>query len=117
METVRQALEALRAAARTVDGLRVFNDVGPAIDPPCVVVPVPVLTWEGLCGPTNATFNIAIVVRPKDASQALLTFLPLVVAAIETVDGAVVMRADPAVYPGTTAGDLPAYQVTVDYAL
>jgi hypothetical protein len=119
VSTIEQAANALRAAAATVEGLRVHPDVGPGVDPPAVVVGVPALEWEALCpGPTSAQFPVWVVV-PNDLARAdtrLYELVPLVAAALDEVPDATVVRADPGTYPSSGV-DLPAYQITVDVAL
>lgn len=118
LDNAMAAKAALEEALRTVPGQRVYPDVGPAVDPPGTVVAPPALQWEGACtGPTSARFLVWLVVTNDDrAPQRLLTLLEPVTEALDAVDDAVVVRADPGRYP-ITNGDLPAYEIQVDYAL
>lgn len=124
MSAIEDAAKALRQAAATVapttvTALRVHPDVGPGVEAPAVVVGVPALEWEGICdGPTSAQFPVWVIV-PNDLARAdvrLFELVPLVADAIDAVPGASVRRADPGTYP-TSSGDLPAYQIQVDYSL
>jgi hypothetical protein len=113
LQGMRDAVAELAAA----ELLHVPPDVGPGVDPPAVIVGAPALLWEGLCGPTSAQVIVWVVVTLDDLSLArLLELVPLVAVALDTVENATVVRADPGTYPIGTS-DLPAYQIHVDVAL
>lgn len=118
MTLVSDAAEALEAALRTVPGLRVYTDVGAAIDPPGAVVGPPSLTWGSVCAePSSATFLVAVVVAMDDrAMPRLWELVPQVATALETVSDAVVRRATPDVWTSGTA-NLPSYAVFVEMSL
>lgn len=118
MNPIERAADDLRAALRTVEGLRVHPDVGPGVDPPAAVVGVPALEWHGVCGgPTDARFVVYVVAPAGErAAGQLFGWVPKVAAALDEVPDATVVRADPGAYPASS-GDLPAYEIQVDVAL
>ncbi|MFI6160390.1 hypothetical protein ACIA59_10620 [Micromonospora haikouensis] len=119
MNVIEQAEKVLRDALRAVDGARLHPDVGAGVSPPALVVGVPSLTWEGMCaGPTSARWLVYVVVPADNARAAgrLMELVLRVAAALDAVDDAVVVRADPGTYPAS-GGDLPAYEIQVDMAL
>lgn len=119
MPNVIEAADALRAALATVEGVRHYPDVGPGVDPPATVLGVPSLEWGSMCQePTSASWVVYLVVAADSARAAstLFQLLPRVVAALDAVEDAVVVRADPGTYPASS-GDLPAYQIQIDVAL
>ncbi|MDN5929485.1 MAG: hypothetical protein L0I24_00200 [Pseudonocardia sp.] len=118
MSTISVVSEALAAALRTVPGVRVWTDLHSPIDPPGVVLGPPALTWSSYTAdPTTGRF-LAYVVVPADgrALTALWDLVPLVAAAVDTVQDAVVLRADPANFSGGSA-DLPAYMIEIEVSL
>lgn len=118
MEAVQAAKAALVEALRTVEGARTFPDIGPGVTPPGLVVGVPSLEW-GSHGPlpTVARWVVYLVVFADErAASRLFELLPRVTDALDSVTDAAVTRADPGSYPSND-GDLPAYQITVEYAL
>lgn len=118
MNIIQQARQELVTALNAVQGARVHPDLGPGLSPPVLVVGVPALEWQTVCeNPTTARFPVYVVVKRDDrTADRLMELLPLVTAAVDGVPDAVVTRADPGSYP-TSDGDLPAYQITVEYAL
>lgn len=119
MAAIQAAKRDLLDALATVTGLRVYPDMGPAVDPPAAVLSPPALTWENMCpsGPSSARFLVYVVVTNDDrAVDRLLELVPRVAAALDEVTEAVVIRADPGSYP-ISASDLPAYQIQVDVSL
>ncbi|PZG18979.1 hypothetical protein C1I95_12435 [Micromonospora craterilacus] len=121
MNPIKKAAERLHQALVPVKGVRVYPDIGPDVSPPAAVIGPPALTWEGLpgCGgePTSGRFGVWVVVDDDDRSVSrLIELVPPVAAALDAVDDAVVVRADPTTYPGSSK-DLPAYQIQVDMAL
>ena len=111
--------EQLRAAVRTVEGVRVYEDPSATVRPPAAVVGPPRLQWEAGClGPTSATFIVIIMVAlDKRAVEQLLDLVPKVADAIdEQVIDAAVISADPAIF-NAGGTDLPSYELTVEVSL
>lgn len=119
-QVVAEATEELHDALELVDGVRHQpGDPGAGLDPPATVLGPPTLTWEGPhSDPSAATFVVYLVVGPDpaDATARLLELLPAVTEALDEVRDAVVTRAEAGRYAGSN-GDMPAYQITVEYAL
>lgn len=112
------ALQALAAAAGTVEAVRVFP-LGASVTPPAVVVGPPRLEWSTNCAAaSNATFSVFVIGALDDrAIEGLLDLAPLVAAAIEEGTPAVVLSADPGTYTSAGSGELPAYELTVEYPI
>lgn len=117
MSVLGDATADLAAAAAGVDGVRV-RALGEAVTPPAVVVGPPRLTPLTTCpGPSTASFPVHVVVGLDDrALERLWELVPAVWEAIEENTPAVVIAADPGTY-STGTGDLPAYQLQVDYPI
>jgi len=113
------ALDALFVALEGVDGLRVVRGIGLQVDPPAVVIPPPNLTWSAMGDdPTDATFSVGLLVVNNDRiTEQLLYWQPLVVAALQTVDNAVVTTAALGSWPAGGGTDLPAYLITTEVGL
>lgn len=113
---VADAAASLILALRGVDGVRIYDDPAATIDPPGIVLAPPTLTWDGYrTEPTDATFVVAVVVRPDArAMERLWDLVPLVAAAVDGVPDAAVRRAEPGTW---TANDLPAYLIEIEVAL
>lgn len=121
MGSIDDAAQALRDALsdpELAEDVRHFPDVGPAVTPPATVMGPPAFTWETPCdAPTSARWLVYVIVSADDrAMQRLFDLLPKVAAALDAVTDATVVRADPGTYP-TSNGDLPAYEIQVDYSL
>lgn len=118
MSPVVEAADALRAALAAVDGVRFYRDLSASLDPPAALLGPPRLTWEALCPePTSATFLVYLVVTADDRSvERLWDLIEAVTLALDEVTDAVVMEANPSTWP-SGATELPAYEITVDYAL
>ncbi|TKG58053.1 hypothetical protein [Prauserella endophytica] len=118
-ELVAERAEELRAAARTVDGVRVYEDPSATVRPPGVFVGPPRLQWQAMSSaPTSATFVVIVMVAmDKRALGRLLELTPRVAEAIDSLlPDAAVMSADPGVFlSGGT--DLPSYEITVEVSL
>ena len=118
MSTVKDAADALLASLVPVEQVRRYADPGAVVDPPGVVLGAPALTWgTGCADPTEARWLVYLVVAASDrALEELWELLPIVVAALDSVPGAAVIRADPGAY---LAGgpELPCYEIQVDYGL
>jgi len=71
-------------------GLRVVRDLGFSVDPPCLVLTLPSLTYEVYGpGPSAATFRVPLVVSADDRmGDQLLNLLPGVEQAIFDSDDA-----------------------------
>jgi hypothetical protein len=119
MNAVEAVIDALYGALAAVDGLRVARGVGLRLDPPAALVGPPQLELNGIASePTEATFIVPVVVADGEHTLAdLMAWTPLVIAAIDAVDDAVVRRADPGSWPAGSGSDLPAYLITVEVAL
>lgn len=122
MNAAIEAGNALKLALKGITGTRFYPDAGPAVSPPAggaVVLGPPVLRWEALCvEPTSARWVVwAVVAADVDRTlDRLLELVPKVAAALDAVRDAVVVQATPGRYPSSN-GDLPAYEVSVEYAL
>lgn len=116
MSVVSAAAAALEAALKTVDGFRVYADPAATVDPPGLVLVPPILTWSAYRGdPTDATFVVAVVVKPDArAVERLWEHVPLVAAAVDGLSDAAVRRAEPGTW---TANDLPAYLIEIEVSL
>lgn len=93
--------------------------VGEDPEPPCLVVVPPRLTWGGPgVEPTDAELVIALVVAKGDRSvDELLGLVEATVAALDTCDNDIVVRAaEPGTYP-SPAGELPAYLIEIEASL
>lgn len=118
MTALTDGFEALRAALKHVSGVRGCVLGERVIDPPATILAPPRLEWS-LHGqvPTEATFEVALVVAMGDRTTTqLLTLLPRVIAAIDAVPDAVVRSATAGIYPAAPK-DLPAYLISVDFAV
>lgn len=118
MSVVKAAAAALKAALKTVQDVIPHTDPGATIDPPATVLGPPALTWDALYGgPTSARWLVYVVVGVDDrAIERLWDLVPVVAAALDEVDDAVVIRADPGTYL-TGGGELPCYSIQVDVSL
>lgn len=119
----RDAYDSLKAGLKTVPELRQF-ELGQAIDIAGLVVGMPGLQWEtygnfggGTPPPTTARFVVFLVV-PMDprAMARLFDHIEDVTAAVETVENAVVISAEPGFYNDNTANK-PCYTISVEMGL
>lgn len=99
--------------------LRVYPDPGATVTPPAVVIGLPVLVSDSGCvGPRLARFKVAVIVSADErAAERLWDLVPLVEAAIWTVQDAVTA---PEQTPGvfTNGGlALPSYELSVEVGL
>ncbi|PXY17350.1 hypothetical protein [Prauserella flavalba] len=118
-ELVAEHAEELRAAVRTVDGVRVYEDPSATIRPPGVFVAPPRLRWESGCPePTSATFVVVVMVAmDKRSVERLLELVPRVAEAIDSLlPDAAVSTADPGLF-NSGGSDLPSYEITVEVSL
>jgi hypothetical protein len=116
--TPLEAADQLFAALATVGGVPPFRGVGVTLAPPASAVSPPRLT-RGAYGPdpTEATFQVAVVVaRSMDAMDLLLRLEPLVVAAVYEHTQASVGDSSPGTWPSGGV-DLPAYLIDVVFPL
>lgn len=116
--TPAQASDMIAGALRRVD-MRVHVDPGALVIPPTVVLQPPSLTWNlAQLEPTEAVFELLLVVAQSDRSlDEIFRLLPLVVEALEDSDSTAVVRT---AEPGTfLAGNtpLPCYRVRTEVAL
>lgn len=116
---ITDTIDVLSAALRGVSKLRVYDDPGAAVDPPAAVLGPPTLSWDGYDpDPSAAFFSLALVAPADDrALTTLLGFLPLVVAAVDTVTDAVVTTATPGSLPVGGNAELPAYLLSIEVSL
>jgi len=119
VSAIEEAADDLLAALRTVEGVWAYSDPGAPVEvPAATVLGPPALTWEAGCGgPTSARWLVYLVVAADETALARLwALLPAVVAAIDALPNAAVIRADPGAY---LAGgpELPCYEIQADYAL
>ena len=69
MSTVAAARDRLIATLET-SGLRVLRDVGRSPDTPCLMIPLPTLTYDVYAsGPTSASFQVPLVVSAPSVSS------------------------------------------------
>lgn len=115
MSAVADLAAALKAACLTVSEIRVYEDLGGAVDPPAVVIGPPTLGWDTTSAePSSARFSLYLVAAATDrALERLWALLPLVAAAVDAVPGAVVKTASPGFYQAGGV-ELPSYTVTVE---
>lgn len=116
MSAVLAARERLAEALR-LSGIRVNTDMGRSPDVPCLIVTLPTLTYDAYySGPTNATFQIPLVVSADDRTgEQLLGLLPDVEQALhESEDIALTGPAEPGSW-GTPP--LPCYLLTIEVSV
>jgi hypothetical protein len=111
-------LAALAEALRAVEGLRVYEDLGAAVDPPGAVLGPPTFAFDAYAPvATGATVPLSIAVAADEwALPRLVELLPAVVAAVDSVPDAVVRTATPGVLPAGN-GELPAYLLEIEVPL
>lgn len=118
--TIVEALQAIKDAVLTVDGVGFFN-IGEAPHPPCVVADLPSLGWTGgpynTSQPNTATFLLFLCV-PMDV-YVLSNLEPLVLSVTEAIynhiEGAVFTDAVPGTFSGPT--NMPCYVMTCEVNL
>lgn len=110
----------IAAALERLPDLQVVTGVGRQIAPPAVIIGPPRLTWAGYAQggqPSTGVFSVYLVVAMTErATEALLSRIASVTAAIEEFTPGVVTMANPGVYP-SPGGVLPSYQITVQMEL
>ena len=128
-EALIAALDALCAsdAAKVMNTrLRRFDEYGPPPTMPAVIVGSAQLGPEGTMRGrdgvmefTEARVPVWLAVPTDErAVSNLYTILPLVTAALDDVQDAVVVSAQPGRYPSPTdQKDYPAYEIVVEYAV
>lgn len=109
----------LKAALATVNGAVATTDPGGTLAAlPALVIGPPRLVWQtGCVEPTEARYLVWVVVDADE--RAIERLWDLVVEAGHAIDAysdAVVIQADPAVFPSGTA-QLPAYELQVEVPL
>lgn len=112
-------LEARDRLAETLagSGIRVLLDVGRSPDTPCLMIPLPTLTYDVYApGPTIASFRVPLVVEAEDrTNDHLLTLLPAVEQAIH--DSADASMAGPAEPGSWGTPPLPCYLLTIEVSV
>lgn len=116
--SIAAAAAELKAAAETVDGVRVYLDPGATFDPPAVLIAPPALDFTvGLGGPTNARFIVAVFAAADErALETLWDLVPQVAAAIDHDTDGVVTSALPSAWR-TGGTELPCYELIVEVPL
>lgn len=107
--------DALLAALKAVEGVRLHAELGDTPAPPAVYLSPPELAWRALGpAPSSSTWSAGLVVAGGGRAGAeLLRLLPRVVEAIEGVRDAVVTKATPGAWlAGTTS--LPCYLIEIE---
>jgi hypothetical protein len=105
------------AEALALSGVRVITDIGRSPDTPCLMLPLPTLTYDSFySGPTEASFRVGLVVSADDRTgEQLLTLLPAVEQALNEVeDIALTGPAEPGSW-GTPP--LPCYLLTIEVSV
>ncbi len=118
MSQISDVRDSLNVALKTVQGLRVYSDLGESMDPPAAIVGPPRLNWEAQCpGPTSARFLVYVVVGADErALENLWRWVELAADALDGVLDATVIRADPGTF-NSGGNDLPSYEITVEVSL
>lgn len=120
--TPAEALAQLYAALDAVPGTRLYRGAGVTIEPPtggcATAVGPPRLQRTGMGSePTEATFQVAVIVKKDERAFAeLMRWESVVAAAIDELEDAVVRDSNGGVWPSGSV-DLPAYVINVDWAL
>lgn len=112
-------MDGVLAALRTVEDLRVYDDMAATVDPPGAILGPPALAYDAfLVEPTSARLIVALVVTADErAVQRLLDLLPSVTTVLGDVENVVVRSADPGTWPAGGGSDLPAYLIEIEAAL
>lgn len=120
MSVVADAGRVIASALETIPDLRVFVGIGQQITPPAAIVGPPKLTWSGYSQsgqPRTGIWSVYLTVPFNPAAlDTLLGLIGTVTGAIENSTPAVVLSANPGVYP-SLGGALPAYQIMVEMDL
>lgn len=112
-KSVAELRRSLEDTLRTIPGVRVVLDPGEAIDPPALVLVPPTLTYDAyFAGPTEASFDVPLVVANDDrAMKTLELLLPLVEQAIHDTSDAALTGAAPGNWGSPP---LPCYLLTIE---
>lgn len=122
-DQIKAAIESIVDAVGLVDvsqleyvgEIAVWGSIGGEVEPPAVVVGLPVFRWESICeGPSSMEVPVFVVVDKTDrAPEQLYQLVPAVAAAIDlhAVDAAA-REAEPSLFP-VGSRELPAYGITV----
>ena len=105
------------AATLSLSGVRVITDIGRSPDTPCLMLPLPTLTYDVYAsGPTTASFRVGLVVPADDRTGELLfELLPAVEQAVyDSEDAAMTGPAEPGSW-GTPP--LPCYLLTIEVSV
>jgi hypothetical protein len=116
---IGQAADELSEALAAIDGVRHYRLRGGAVSPPATILAPPTVTWNGMdADPTDASWVVALVVADAErCDEQLWALLPAVYAALDGLNGRVVVRdARPDSYPSGGVS-LPAYVFNVDVSL
>jgi hypothetical protein len=114
-EQVIETIDALYGSLADVQGVRVDRAGTGHANPPAFSLGPPTFVWDGYGeDPTEVSFDGMLYVPSDDrAIGRLMTFLPIVRAALETVEDVVITGATPELFRAGGA-DLPAYRIHVE---
>ncbi len=118
--SIQLARDDLAEALRTVEGLRVYDQLGEQVDPPAALVSLPRLTFDGPEPgvPMRATFIVPVFAAHEgDVSDSLAEWVLKVAPVIDETDNAVIVNAEPGTWPAGGKIELPAYLIEVEVAL
>lgn len=118
MSATSATAKRLRAALRTVPGVRFYDDYSASVAPPALLLGPPSLTWGAACKqPTEGTFLAYLVVKSDNrAVERLWDLIESVTEVIENTDFASVTEANPLSF-AVGGTDLAAYEITINAAL
>ena len=117
IDSTFETAELIRAAVKSVEGMRVYDDPAATVTTPAAIVGAPQLTLEGISSlPTRATFPVAVMVdNNKSSVNKLLKLVPEVIEAIrdQVPDAEILETITPAVIQIGNV-DLPGYMIFVE---
>jgi hypothetical protein len=116
VSAVREARDRLAGVLAT-SGIRVILDFGRSPDTPCLMIPLPTLTYDAYySGPTNATFRVGLVVSADDRTGEQLYDLLDVVD--QALDGVSDIAMTGPVEPGSWGSPpLPAFLLPIEVSV
>lgn len=117
MSVLTDARERLADALGAVEGVRYYRDPAGDVSPPATVLGPAELAWDGVCGPTSATFRVYLMhALDERAAEKLPELVLLVADAVDGLPEAVVTQATAGVF-NAGGTNLPSYEITVEVAL
>lgn len=113
--TIQECSDALVAALSEVPELNASVIDGRTANPPQAIVNPPTMEWNSFCGgPNLLTFKVTLIAKADALSaERLYKFIPLIAAAVNGVEDALVVSAAPGTYGGTGDG-FPAYNIDIE---